>query len=760
MAKRQARLWLSAALIGLLAACGGGGGGDRAEGVDPGPTAPGGSVPPPTPIVPGPVGYADAEEIFAFINSASIGSDGRAVVDFQLTDGNNTAIIDLELSNVRFVLAKLQGSPLGNNTGSWQSYVNRIESAGSVGTGTEDKLQATYERDGELSNSLDGFYQYTYATDVNNPPADELAQAKAEGLNLDYDPSLTHRVAIQFDGAANPVNPHFDWVPATGESDGIFTYQVAATETCNRCHDPLGIHGGNRIEVEYCVTCHNPGTTDANSGNTVDMKVMIHKIHYGENLPSVQAGTPYVIYGFRDSPHDYSEIVYPQDIRNCQNCHVGTGTTNDFYSEVQLTNQGDNWNEFPTQAACGSCHDDLDFSSHAGGQTDDSECASCHSLGERAGSVEESHALLIRDEGTNYLPEIISVSNTGPGEFPSIDFRITNPNTGVDWDILNDAPWTVGGGASRLAVDVAWNTDDYNNTGNDSDHASAVSIDALADATANGDGSFNVVSTIAIPDGSLAPNIPATGSGGVVVEGHPAVDVDESGSEDRIFMTNANDFYSIDEADGQADARRIIVDIDNCNSCHQNLVLHGNNRSDNIESCVTCHNARNTDRQVREIASSPPTDGKDEQSINFTTMVHGIHAAAILDNPLQIVGFRGFSTHVYDEEHVHYPGDLSNCKACHVPGGYELPLSSTVLGTTVDTGSDHESPTDDLVVTPETNACASCHDGTVAKAHMEDNGGSFATSQAAIDSGAVVEQCSVCHAPGRSADVNVVHDLD
>ena len=50
--------------------------------------------------------------------------------------------------------------------------------------------------------------------------------------------------------------------------------EIAATETCNACHDNLAIHGGARFEMQECVTCHNPGSADANSGNTVDMSVM------------------------------------------------------------------------------------------------------------------------------------------------------------------------------------------------------------------------------------------------------------------------------------------------------------------------------------------------------------------------------------------------------------------------------------------------------------------------------------------------------
>ena len=194
-----------------------------------------------------------------------------------------------------------------------------------------------------------------------------------------------------------------------------------------------------------------------------------------------------------------------------------------------------------------------------------------------------------------------------------------------------------------------------------------------------------------------------------------------------------------------------------CNSCHSSLSLHGDNRTDDIDGCVTCHNPRNTDKRVREIANDPPTDGKDEESIDFKTMIHGIHAAAMRENPLEIVGFRGFSTHRYTQEQVHYPGDLANCTACHTASGYTLPLANGVLGTSIDTGDDRADPTDDVVVTPASAACSSCHDNNVAKSHMESNGGSFSTTQSAIDSGEVVEECAVCHAQGRSADVSAVH---
>ncbi len=534
---------------------------------------------------------------------------------------------------------------------------------------------------------------------------------------------------------------------------------IAATANCNRCHDPLAIHGGNRREIEYCVTCHNPGSTDANSGNTVDMKVMTHKIHMGANLPTVQGGGEYVIYGFRNSTHDYSDVVYPQDIRNCVNCHVGTGTVGDR-TDLVVTSQGDNWAEVPSRAACGSCHDSVRCEQHKGGQADDSNCGQCHD----SDNVIDSHRNLAQEARGLFLAQILGVTSSMPGENPVVSFKVSNPQTGEDYDILNDPEFT--GDGARLAVGIAWSTSDYTNTGNAGNNANQVQADALGSATPNGDGSFSVTMPTAIPDGSTTGGIAATGSGLASIEGHPVVEIE--GALEEIPVGDAAVFFSIDEPDGTPVPRRYADDqgdvLAQCHSCHSTLVLHGGNRADNLDTCVSCHNPRNTDRRRREQGKDPTsggsamaTDGKDEESIDFKTMIHGIHAAAFRENPLQVVGFNAFSVHVYDEEHVHYPGNLANCQSCHVGDSFTLPLAGSVLGTSIDTGASVADPTDDTVVTPASAVCSSCHDGSESRAHMESQGGNFATTQAAIDSGAVVETCSVCHGDGRANDAWVTH---
>ena len=116
---------------------------------------------------------------------------------------------------------------------------------------------------------------------------------------------------------------------------------MVTTDACNQCHDPLIGHGGSRLKVELCIMCHTSQTINPDTKLTQDMKVLIHKIHIGSSLPSVQAGTPYRIW-HRGAWSDFSAVVLPQDIRNCTACHSAkAGQPND-------------WKTNPSMEACGS----------------------------------------------------------------------------------------------------------------------------------------------------------------------------------------------------------------------------------------------------------------------------------------------------------------------------------------------------------------------------------------------------------------------
>ena len=95
--------------------------------------------------------------------------------------------------------------------------------------------------------------------------------------------------------------------------------------------------------------CHNPGTTDANSGNVLTMATMTHKIHSGRLLadPSTLGNYDYVIWGYQSVKHDYSEVGYPQDLRNCRVCHTEANPS-DAAGRLLGTK--------PSKEACLTCH--------------------------------------------------------------------------------------------------------------------------------------------------------------------------------------------------------------------------------------------------------------------------------------------------------------------------------------------------------------------------------------------------------------------
>ena len=478
------------------------------------------------------------------------------------------------------------------------------------------------------------------------------------------------------------------------------------------------------------------------------MKAMIHKIHFGINLTE-----GYFIVGYGGTVHDYSDIVFPQDVRNCTTCHEESDAN---------TPQASNWREVQNVASCGSCHDNIDFAAgdHVGGINDDSTCVQCHGPDANVNGgrlrVEVVHELPAQLASQNFQYNIENVFDMNVGSMPTVEFSVTNPQDGSYYDILNDVEFTTcGGGASRLQIGIAWNTADYTNTNSGADPAQPVAagLNALAcfgnpgaTPVAGSPGWFSVTAGIPLP-------ADAVGTAAVTIDGHPAVDID--GTIERIPVRNVIEYFGIDGA--SAVARREVVDIANCDNCHKELSLHGNNRTDEPQVCVTCHNPNATDQRQRGAGDCDATLGPDDVSIDFKYMVHAIHASGETGVPYQVCGYNN-SVHEYD---FHYPGHVNNCEGCHNEGTYFPVDPGAVLGTTVDTGADIVSPVDDIVVSPNTAVCSTCHVSDLARQHMMQNGGDFNASKAAdstlISSG--FETCELCHGAGRAADVEAVHGV-
>jgi OmcA/MtrC family decaheme c-type cytochrome len=678
------------------------------EGDDGAPGAPG---------APAGVDIANANQINAVINDVQIASP--PVVSFSLSDGDGNPVKNLPADAISFDISKLVPGTDGNAS-AWQSYINQIEEPG-VGPGTEAKAQAITENGaaGTLVDNNDGTYTYTFALDVANV---------TEPVPVSYVPTLTHRVSFEIRGFAPVRNPVYDFRPSDNATTGLFTREIADIDSCNRCHENLALHGGARFELQECVTCHNPGSADANSGNTVDMTVMTHKIHYGEDLPSVQGDGNYCIYGFMDFIHCYEDVIYPQDIRNCSGCHD---------ADNPATPDASNWYEHPTDAACGACHDDVNFvtgENHGFDQgipADNTQCIGCHASNPNSPiEVRQAHRRLAVEGAANYQFNIISVVFMGPGTAPVVNFSVTDPqNNDAPYDLDNDAVLK----ASPLRFYVAWNTVDYSNAGkalvNSQPESTDVYDNGALQAMGNGDLTYRLTLS------SVAPS--ATGSGVVTFEGYVADSVGE------LPVTTAHKYFGITDDPMNPVPRRTSVDIDRCNDCH-GLTARHDTRNDSIESCQVCH-----------IADAARHDDPSLGPMDMKQFVHRIHAV----------------------DDIRYPQRVSNCRACHTDDGfYPVSAASGVLATSINRGAITTDPTDNNRVTANGAACGVCHRSADAALHMIQNGASFDACQEAdgtvrerVDfcgtggdkSGApALETCVTCHDSGRSADVARAHHLE
>jgi OmcA/MtrC family decaheme c-type cytochrome len=755
---------------------------------------------------PGVAPLATATALNITITGASVHS--APVVKFKVTNQDGVAVAGLADTDLRFNIAKLVPGSNGNPS-NWQNYIYRA--SGGVYGNQERKTTSSGYRFGTLVDHKDGTYTYTFATNITNP-ADVVCPSPctdADGIALDlsYQAGLTHRISIQQGNSVLPkANATYDFVPAGGAV--TFTRDIVQTAKCNECHNQLVAHG-SRIETKLCVTCHNrgswvAGTAGVTPNTPVDFKVYIHKIHRGDELPSVLKGTPYMI-----GTADFSDVAFPQDIRNCTKCHDGA-----------VTAQGDNWKNQPSKAACGSCHDDvyfgtlpdplksyqtvshIDVSTAAGAAapadpTDDM-CVQCHGAGQIA-DVVVKHTDPVKAIAAKFKFNIVSVTG---GTTPAIQFSVTDPTNGdAPYDIKTDPAFIeVPSGVSRIALVVGWNqlgTADLANTGSGVNPAQPITVfptptcggpasgaePASADWSCSGPvaGVYTLTKLTALPAG-------AAGTGRVGFEGHPAgMDAATGLYTIRVPVKSVVKDWSIDGS--TLKARRAVVDIARCDKCHDQLSLHGSNRTDEPQICVMCHNPNDTDANRRPKNASGildgtlTADGLPEQAIDFKRMIHSIHGAAMRENKFVVYGFGGS---VNDFSGLRFPGILNDCMTCHTTktvnrttyGTYELvdtwetPTENGILGSTIRTtpnavdagtyATGLATPDDDLNITPTAAVCSSCHDGALQKQHMTLNGAVFSATQTDITTHTAAggyETCAICHGPGTVADVKVVHGV-
>lgn len=811
---RASAIVLFALAVASCGGGGGGGGGDTGGGPVPGVA----SIKPALDSAAGNAGNdtsVNSSASFAVVQNAGVPAvtvNSPPKVNFAVfSDGKiNSSVVP---GSVSFTIAKLVPGTNGDSD-RWVSYIYRTRAAATAtATGTftpavkatltapklPSAIQAFNESGtvGQLVLNPDGYYTYTFKTDIKNP---------AQTNGVVFEPGRTHRIAIQLTylnaaGTQVFVNPTFDFtvdgagnsVPVTDPSQDRKVVDVA---TCNSCHQKLAHHGAGRVDTQYCVMCHNPGNVDPNSGNSLNFATMVHKIHAAKLLAS-QVATGGELYTIRTD--DLSDIGFPQDLRNCAVCHSGANPA---------TPQGDNWKTKASREACLTCHTSAAgtnwFTQHtffnrnrdpnaAATQLPNSECVRCHAPGTSL-APERVHFNQVQADAAKYKMNIESAVFDGTARVVNVKYFLSDPTNGdAAYNLVT--PDCTGAGATLACA----NTTQFGNLRLYLAYPNmAGQPGGVTEFTSfnNGGGNANVFAYKGVNDGSnhytaqipVPADVPgisvASGTGRVMSVGQvkePKLQAQAIGDprppvSPAVLVSVGVQNTAVDIAlTGALLPRRQVVATEKCNVCHGMLgtasasntlanAFHGGARNI-VEACVVCHdpNRMSTTIMTNGLALN--------ESFQFKRMIHGIHANSKRTYPFThgntVVGaFNKDGTSAtggaplastvenYAAE-VLYPDTTLNCNACHVNDSFKVDRSP--MGAVVSKPAGVTDPMQWLVISPKAATCTSCHDSPQAIGHVTSFGNATFGDRTQAQSLQTQEVCADCHAPGVFKGVDIVH---
>ena len=706
------------------------------------------------------------------ITGASIAPDGTITANVTVTDPQGLPLDVTGVTTPGAVTLNFVASYIPAGSSDWLAITATVTPPSPITGNTANQPAA--DRGGTLAPAGNA---YTYTFHTKTPSGFNTSQTVRIGL-------YASRTLADFDLGTNFADSVFTFVP--NGSAVTNTHDVIATQSCNRCHDPLAAHGGSRRLVPLCIMCHNPGgngvqTVDPDTGNSIDFKVMVHKIHMGAMLPSVQAGTPYRLIGFQQSVNDYSTVVFPANIENCQMCHetgayprqntVGTaggqaglppaplnatdgtitrgsldsdttarpplpgtgadptagpgGATVIPVSAAQDPGQAtepapvnqDWWMTRPSSAACGACHDNVNFQTgqnHAGIKATDAQCSLCHiPSGDLPFDVSVVGAHVIPQWTPGLLPgvnfKLISVSGGSAGKSPTVTFSITdnagNPIAPTSMNFLN--------------LVMAGPTGDY---------ANLVSESATSATAAGAAGTYSYTFKATVPAN-------ATGTYTIGIEGYRNINlVPGTVAAQTVRDVGFNQLFPFSVDGSTVTPHTLDNPQQDCNACHYRISAHGGIRQ-NVQYCLLCHNPTATDAALRPASANPP------QSIDFPVLIHRLHTGDTAEPGGQLTPYivYGFGGSVNDFSDVRFPGDLRDCGKCHVNLTDFPPVPATRIAVTNPRAFINPSP-------PTTAACTACHTPQDVSAHAAVN-----------TSPTLGESCGVCHGQGADFAVDKEH---
>ena len=372
-----------------------------------------------------------------------------------------------------------------------------------------------------------------------------------------------------------------------------------------------------------------------------------------------------MIWGFRSEKHDYAEVGFPQDLRNCTVCHSGANPK---------TPQGDNWKTRPTKESCLTCHANNPGSAWDAAHTDyalvivgpsgkpkdipNGSCAECHRAG-KAVSPERVHFNQNEENAAKYKVNIESATFNAGARKVTVTYFLSDPtNNNARYNLITPdctfpapnvcAPpsGTNNTQFGNLRFYLAYQNlvgqptaitefTAYNNGGssanaylyrgtNNGTNKYMVDIPLPADsATAVAQGTARIVGVGQVKEQKLEvksaadPRPPVTPTEFVsVVVQHTFADVVLSGA---------------------LNPRRQVVANEKCNVCHGALgtttgsntkanAFHGGARN-TVEVCVLCHDQN-------RFSSTVMTNGLAlSENYSFKRMIHGIHGSSKRNQP-------------------------------------------------------------------------------------------------------------------------------
>jgi OmcA/MtrC family decaheme c-type cytochrome len=658
------------------------------------------------------------------VKSVNIASDGTTTARITLTDPKGLPLDRDGITTPGTISTSFIAANIPSGATQYTAYTTRVQTSPITGVSA---TQAGSDTGGSYVKNADGDYTYTFGK--------KLAS---------IDRHATHSIGVygsrnltEFDLGTNYASTVYTFVP---DGSAVTTVRdVIKNSSCNRCHADVAFHGGSRRGMELCILCHTPQTVDPDTGNSVDMMIMTHRIHAGDTLPSVIAGKPYQIVGNAQRVSDWSTVAFPADIRRCETCH----------EQTTGAKQASNYLTKPTRAACGSCHDNVNFATGQNHlnlpQVSDSQCANCHQpQGELPldASIKGAHTLIGPAAATRTIEstdvkgvvvDILKVDNGVAGKAPVVTFTLKDSKgTAIPIESMRTSP-------SRVALVMAGPTTDYGYTsfGADVTTGGYVSEDVTQLSKCDAGGTCTYTFTHVVPaaaKGTYAIGIEAR-RGETFLAGTAQAAAVEYGAINKVV------YFSVDGS--TVAPRRTVVDIAKCNSCHGFLTLHGTNRNQ-IEQCVLCHNPSETDA-ARRVSAPAAEKARPNQTVQFAYMIHRIHTGEALAEDGADYTVIGFGGSVNDFSEVRYPvftntggvGNTARCSMCHVNG------SEGVLPTGK---KDVLNPQGLLNPTPAISAaCLGCHAGIPAASH------------ALANTTKLGESCAACHGPNADFSVAEAH---